>query len=78
VTAVAIVVFVMVAALSIAVVLEQHPERQVITYAVYGLVLALLFFVLQAPDVALSEVAVGSVVVPLVVLTTLAKTRGKS
>jgi len=78
VTAIVIIVCVMVAGLSIAVILEQHPERQVVTYAVYGLVLALLFFVLQAPDVALSEVAVGAVVVPLVILTTLAKTRGKS
>ncbi len=68
--------FMLVAILAVNVVLEQRPERQIISYSIFGLVLALLFFCLQAPDVALSEVAVGSLIVPLVVLTTIAKTRG--
>lgn len=68
--------FAMVAVLAVIVVLEQRPERQIVSFSVFGIVLALLFFCLQAPDVALSEVAVGSFVVPLVVLTTIAKTRG--
>jgi energy-converting hydrogenase B subunit D len=68
--------FALVAVLAVMVVLEQRPERQIISYSIFGVALALLFFCLQAPDVALSEVAVGSLVVPLVVLTTIAKTRG--
>jgi energy-converting hydrogenase B subunit D len=68
--------FALVAVLAVMVVLEQRPERQIISYSIFGVALALLFFCLQAPDVALSEVAVGSLVVPLVVLTTIAKRRG--
>ena len=33
------------------------------------------FVVLQAPDVALSQLAVGTVVVPLMIVLTIAKTR---
>ncbi len=41
----------------------------------YGLLLAVLFLVFQAPDVTLSELTVGSVVLPAVLLLTLAKVR---
>lgn len=51
-----------------AVVLTRDPARQAIVLSAYGLVLGLLFVVLQAPDVALSQVAVGTVVVPLMVI----------
>lgn len=54
------------------VVISRDPKRQVYALCVNGLVLALLFFVLQAPDVAYSEIAVGTVVVPLLFLITLA------
>lgn len=54
------------------VVFSQDPKRQVFAICANGLVLALLFFVLQAPDVAYSEIAVGSVIVPLLFLITLA------
>jgi uncharacterized MnhB-related membrane protein len=40
---------------------------------IYGLVLTLLFAVLQAPDVALSELAVGSVAIPFAILATLVR-----
>ena len=43
--------------------------------SVYGLVLALMFLVFQAPDVALSQIAVGAVVLPLMILLALAKIR---
>ncbi len=48
----------------------------VVASAVTGTFLTLIFFLLQAPDVALSEAAVGAVAVPLVVLISLAKIRG--
>jgi energy-converting hydrogenase B subunit D len=54
------------------VVLTRDPRRQVFALAANGLVLGLLFFVLQAPDVALSEIAVGTAVTPLLFLVTLA------
>jgi uncharacterized MnhB-related membrane protein len=48
----------------------------VVASAVTGTFLTLIFFLLEAPDVALSEAAVGAVAVPLVVLISLAKIRG--
>ncbi|GGE00072.1 hypothetical protein GCM10011390_18580 [Aureimonas endophytica] len=54
------------------VVLVRDPKRQVFALAANGLVLGLLFFALQAPDVALSEIAVGTIVTPLLFLVTLA------
>ena len=54
------------------VVLTRDPRRQVFAISANGVVLGLLFFILQAPDVALSEIAVGSVVTPLLFLVTLA------
>jgi len=54
------------------VVLSREPRRQVFALAANGLVLSVLFFVLQAPDVALSEIAVNTVVTPLLFLAALA------
>jgi len=54
------------------VVFSRDPRRQVFAIAANGFVLSLLFFVLQAPDVALSEIAVGGAVTPLLFLATLA------
>lgn len=57
------------------VVFTNAPERQALTLSVYGVLLAMLFLVLQAPDVALSQLAVGSAVVPLMVMLTIRKIR---
>lgn len=54
------------------VVVSRDPKRQVFTLAANGVVLTVLFFVLQAPDVALSELAVNTVALPLLFLVTLA------
>ncbi|HEY9111325.1 MAG TPA: DUF4040 domain-containing protein [Rhodanobacteraceae bacterium] len=54
------------------VVLSRDPKKQVYALCANGLVLALLFFALQAPDVALSEIAIGTMVTPLLFLVTLA------
>jgi uncharacterized MnhB-related membrane protein len=48
----------------------------VVASAATGTFLTLLFFLLEAPDVALSEAAVGAVAVPMVLLISLAKIRG--
>ena len=43
------------------VVLARDPLRQAMVASIYGLVLGILFFVFQAPDVALSQTVVGAV-----------------
>ncbi|GAA4062099.1 DUF4040 domain-containing protein [Actinomadura miaoliensis] len=50
------------------VVLTRAPVRQAMVLSGYGLTLGVLFVVLQAPDVALSQIGVGTVVIPLLVL----------
>ena len=65
----------LVAAGGLVVVLARDPLRQVIVNGLYGLLLATLFLVFQAPDVSLSMLVVGSVAYPLVVLTAIARVR---
>jgi len=55
--------------------LTRDPRRQALAVAVNGLALTLLFFALQAPDVAFSELAVGTAAVPLMILAVLASIR---
>ncbi len=71
-------VLVGVAVVATIVVLTRDPLKQVIGFTFYGLVLTVMFFVFQAPDVALSEIVVGAVVVPLMVLLALAKLKVKA
>ena len=56
-----------------AVVLTRNPLHQVMGFSLYGLILALYFLLYQAPDVALSQLVIGAVLVPLMVVLTLAK-----
>ena len=66
---------VLVAVGATAVVLTRRLVHQVIALSAYGILLAVLFLVFQAPDVTLSELTVGAVILPVVLLLTLAKTR---
>lgn len=75
-TPIAALVFLLVAAGGTAVVLTRNPLNQAMVYSAFGLLLTVLFIVLQAPDVALSELAVGSAAVPLIVLIALVKVKG--
>lgn len=72
------VAFTAVMVLGVAVVFSYDPLRQTLVNGVFGLVLVILFLVLQAPDVALSELVVGSVAYPLILLATIAKTRSST
>ena len=56
-------------------VLIRDPARQAIAVGILGVLLALLFFVLQAPDVALSEIVVGSIALPAMLFLAIAKVR---
>ncbi len=55
-----------------AVVLTRNPRRQVVMSGFFGLALAMLFFAFRAPDVALSQIVVGTIAVPTMVLLALA------
>jgi energy-converting hydrogenase B subunit D len=57
------------------VVLTREPTSQAIAVSFMGLVLATIFFLYQAPDVALSQIVVGAVALPLMILLALAKVR---
>jgi energy-converting hydrogenase B subunit D len=70
-----ITLLVLVAAGATAVVLIRERVRQVLMLSIYGVLLAVLFLAFQAPDVTLSELTIGAVVLPIVVLLTLAKVR---
>lgn len=72
---VAILLFV--AVVGTAVVFTRDPRNQVIGLTFYGLLMAIMFFIFQAPDVAFSQIVVGAVVLPLMVLLTLAKLKTK-
>ena len=58
--------------------LTGQPERQAIPLSVFGLALTMLFVLLQAPDVALSQLVIGGVVVPLMVMLTFRAVRRHS
>jgi energy-converting hydrogenase B subunit D len=68
-----IVVLVLVAAGALVVVRTKDRVRLVLVLSVYGILLAVLFFVFQAPDVTLSELTVGAVALPLILLLAIAK-----
>lgn len=72
-----IVLYVLVTVVATAVVFSKRPVNQLFIYSMYGGMMTLLFFVLHAPDVALSELTVGTLAVPLMVLVTLMKTGDK-
>ncbi len=68
-------VLVFVAIAGTAVVLTRDPRNQVVGLSFYGLLLALTFFVYQAPDVALSQIVIGAVALPLMFMLALTKVR---
>ncbi len=75
-TVLEVVILLVVAVTAPCVVLTRDPLPQAMVASIYGLVLGILFFVFQAPDVALSQTAVGAVALPLMILLALAKIRG--
>lgn len=55
------------------VVLTREPLKQCLAVSFYGLLFAVLFFVFQAPDVALSQITIGAVILPAFILLALVK-----
>ena len=65
------------AAGGLAVVLARDIVRQAILFSLYGFALVVLFLVLQAPDVALSALAVSGIAYPLVLVSAIARVRAR-
>ena len=74
-TVLQIVALVAVALAGGAVVFMGEPLRQTMVLGFYGIALTLLFFTFQAPDVALSEITVTGIGLPLIILAALRKIR---
>ncbi|WP_329461570.1 Na(+)/H(+) antiporter subunit B [Streptomyces sp. NBC_01431] len=70
-----VIALLLVAASATAAVAVRDPARQALVLAVLGLSLAVLFTVLQAPDVGLSQLAVGAALTPLLILLSVRKVR---
>jgi uncharacterized MnhB-related membrane protein len=68
----------LVAAAGTSVVLNRNAIGQALALAIFGLAFTVLALVLQAPDVALSMLVVGSAIVPMLVLLAIAAERRKS
>lgn len=65
----------LVAASGAGVVTTRDPTAQAVSVSFFGLMLTLMFFAFMAPDVALSQLVVGTIALPLMTLLTLAKVR---
>ena len=61
-------ILILVAISGFAVVRTRDVTSQIIALGFYGLLTALMFFFFQAPDVALSQITVGAVALPLMVM----------
>ncbi len=55
------------------VVFTRDPTSQSIVMSFYGILLSVMFLIFQAPDVSLSQLTVGAVALPLMILLALAK-----
>jgi energy-converting hydrogenase B subunit D len=66
-------ILILIAVSAFAVVRTQDVTEQVIALGFYGLVTALMFFFFQAPDVALSQITVGAVALPLMIMLALSR-----
>ena len=68
-------VLTLLASSGLVVVIIREPGRQAIALGVFGLLEALMFFTVQAPDVAFSQIVVGSIALPAMLFLAMAKIR---
>ncbi|MER6529999.1 hydrogenase subunit MbhD domain-containing protein [Streptomyces sp. NPDC001508] len=61
-----------------AAVATRDPARQALVLSVLGTLLAVLFTVLQAPDVGLSQLAVGAALTPLLIMLSVRKLKRRA
>ncbi len=74
-TVLQIIALVLVAVGGTAVVMTAEPLRQTMVLGIYGIGLTFLFFTFQAPDVALSEIVITGIGLPVIILAALRKIR---
>ena len=60
------------------VVRTRDVTEQVVALGFYGVLMALVFFFYQAPDVALSQITVGAVALPLMVMLAISRIKFRS
>ncbi len=68
-------VLLLIAVSALVIVRTDDVTNQLLALGFYGLLFALMFFLFQAPDVALSQITVGAIALPLMIM--LAITRMK-
>jgi energy-converting hydrogenase B subunit D len=68
-------VLLLIAVSGFVVVRTPDPTKQVLALAFYGLLFALLFFIFQAPDVAISQITVGAIALPLIIMLAITRMR---
>lgn len=68
-----ILLLLLIAVSALGVVRTRSVTSQILALSFYGLLLAVMFLVFQAPDVALSQITVGAVALPLMVMLAQAK-----
>ncbi len=72
------VLMLLVAVSGFAVVRTRDVTSQIISLSFYGILMALVFFFFQAPDVALSQITVGAVALPLMVMLAISRMKFRS
>ena len=68
-------ILLLIAVSGFAVLRTRDVTCQVLALGFYGLLTALMFFYFQAPDVALSQITVGAVALPLMVMLAISRMR---
>ncbi len=71
-------ILVLVAISAFSLVRTRDVTAQVIALGFYGILMALTFFFFQAPDVALSQITVGAVALPLMVMLAISRMKYRS
>lgn len=70
-------VLLLIAVTSFVVVRTDNVTSQLFALSFYGLLFALMFFVFQAPDVALSQITVGAIALPLMIMLAITRMRNR-
>ena len=70
-----IAILLLIAAAGGGVVFTRDPVKQTVGISFFGMLLAVMFFLYQAPDVSLSQIVIGAVALPLMILLALSKIR---
>jgi len=62
---------------ALVIVRTDDVTNQLLALSFYGLLFALMFFIFQAPDVALSQITVGAIALPLMIMLAITRMKHK-